>query len=96
MTGAEAYRHLVRDEVERVSVDDMANRVAAVGVVPYPPGIPLLMPGERAGERNGPILRYLRALEEFDRAFPGFAHDIHGVEDVDGAYMTYCVKEGAL
>ena len=96
MTGAEAYRHLVRNEVERVAVDGMANRVAAVGVVPYPPGIPLLMPGERAGGRDEPILRYLRALEVFDRAFPGFAHDIHGVEDVDGAYMTYCMKEGAL
>jgi len=52
--------------------------------------------GERAGGRDEPILRYLRALEVFDRAFPGFAHDIHGVEDVDGAYMTYCMKEGAL
>jgi len=94
MTGAAAFRHLVRDEVERVPIDRMADRVVAVSVVPYPPGIPLLMLGERTGAQDAPILRYLAALQDFDRRFPGFAHDIHGVEDVDGSYQVYCVKEG--
>src|SRR5262249_5410667 len=38
---------------EWVPVDDMRGRVAAVVVVPYPPGIPLLMPGEQAGPYDG-------------------------------------------
>jgi arginine decarboxylase len=61
-------------------------------VVPYPPGIPILMPGESAGPADGPLLSYLAALEAFDRRFPGFEHDIHGVErDAGGTYAIECV-----
>ncbi|PWR72971.1 Orn/Lys/Arg decarboxylase N-terminal domain-containing protein [Methanospirillum stamsii] len=96
MTPAEAYRHLVRGEVESIPVSDMENRVVATGVVPYPPGIPVLMPGENAGLNTEPILSYLRTLEEFDRQFPGFSHDIHGVEVKDGQYHIYCIREDVL
>jgi arginine/lysine/ornithine decarboxylase len=50
------------------------------------------MPGEATGEAAGPALAYLAALEEFDRDFPGFEHEIHGIEAVDGRYHFYCVK----
>jgi arginine decarboxylase len=92
-TPGEAYRHLVRGHTERVPVAKMADRTAAVMVVPYPPGIPVLMPGERAGALDGPILEYLLALEDFDRRFPSFDHDIHGVErDSTGAFLVECLK----
>jgi len=64
----------------------------ATGVAPYPPGIPMLLPGENAGPEDGPYLSYLRALEAWDRRFPGFAHDTHGVEVVEGSYCVYCLK----
>ena len=97
MPPSSAYQLVVRDQVEWVTVDDMGERVAAVMVVPYPPGIPLLMPGEQAGGHNGPVLRYLRALQDFDRRFPGFSHDIHGVEaQPDGTYRIMCVKRQAV
>ena len=35
----------LRGEVEAVSIDALSGRVAAVMLVPYPPGIPLIMPG---------------------------------------------------
>ncbi|TAJ44669.1 Orn/Lys/Arg family decarboxylase [Methanofollis fontis] len=94
VTYAEAYRKLVRGEVEHVPVSGMANRIVATGVFPYPPGIPVLAPGEPAGDQDGPIIRYLLALQEFDARFPGFEHDIHGVENVNGEYRIYCIKEG--
>ncbi len=93
MTPADAYTELVKGNVEHVKIDDLDNRIVATGIVPYPPGIPLLMPGERTGPRTGPILAYLCALEEFDRRFPGFEHDSHGVEVIDGDYYVYCIKE---
>ena len=93
MTYAEAYRCLVRNEVEHVAVSDMENRIVATGVFPYPPGIPVLAPGESAGKKKGAIIKYLLALQEFDKKFPGFDHDIHGVENVNGKYMIYCLKE---
>jgi arginine decarboxylase len=93
MTFAEAYRHLVKDEVEQVPVAEMGGRIVATGVVPYPPGIPLLLPGERTGGTDEPVLQYLLALQNFDKKFPGFSHDTHGVECVDGEYRIFCIKE---
>ena len=57
------------------------------------PLFPLVMPGESAGRDDGPFLAYLRALEEFDRRFPGFEHETHGIEVVDGRYVARCVRE---
>jgi arginine/lysine/ornithine decarboxylase len=90
---AEAYKHLVKGEVEQVPVAKMGGRIVATGVVPYPPGIPLLLPGERTGGADEPVLRYLLALQNFDARFPGFSHDTHGVECVDGEYRIFCIKE---
>ena len=62
MTPNAAYQHLVRDEIEHVPLEELADRVLATSVVPYPPGIPMLMPGESTGPDDGPYLGYLRAL----------------------------------
>ncbi|HZF31242.1 MAG TPA: Orn/Lys/Arg decarboxylase N-terminal domain-containing protein [Gammaproteobacteria bacterium] len=95
MTPAAAYQHLVRDEIEHVPLEQLADRVLATSVVPYPPGIPMLMPGESTGANDGPYLGYLRALWAWDKRFPGFGHDTHGVENRDGAYYVQCLKAGA-
>ena len=87
------YERLVNGRVESLPLEQMAGRTVATGVVPYPPGIPLLMPGENAGEATGPLLGYLKALEAFDAEMPGFAHDTHGVEVVDGRYHVLCLTE---
>lgn len=92
MSPSEAYVQLVRGDVELVRFDEANGRVAATGIVPYPPGVPILMPGERIGDQNDPVLRYMHVLQEFDRRFPGFEHDSHGVEVVDGIYHLYCLK----
>jgi arginine/lysine/ornithine decarboxylase len=93
MTPAAAYQHLVRDEIEHVPLGDLADRVLATSVVPYPPGIPMLMPGEATGPAKGPYLGYLRALAEWDSRFPGFGHDTHGVENRDGVYYVQCLRK---
>src|SRR5688572_22360995 len=95
MTPSAAYQHLVRDEIEHVALPDLADRVLATSLVPYPPGIPMLMPGEATGPDNGPYLSYMRALAEWDRRFPGFGHDTHGVEHREGAYYVQCLKKKA-
>ena len=95
MTPSAAYQHLVRDEIEHVPLDKLANRVLATSVVPYPPGIPMLMPGESTGAKDGPYLGYLRALASWDKLFPGFGHDTHGIEHRDGVQYVQCLKAGA-
>lgn len=93
LSPVEAYEELVRGNVEQLPLGDTVGRVVATGVVPYPPGIPVLMPGESMGGADSPILAYLQALEAFDARFPGFTHDNHGVEVIDGAYHVYCVRQ---
>jgi lysine decarboxylase/arginine decarboxylase len=91
---ADAFKNLVRGEVEQVPVSKAGNRIVATGIVPYPPGIPLLAPGEMTGDLRGPLLQYLKSMQDFDARFPGFEHDTHGVENIKGEYMMYCIKEG--
>jgi len=83
---AEAYDRLVREAAAPAPLAGMEGAVAATAIVPYPPGIPLVMPGERVGGMGDAILAYLRALEAFDATFPGFGHDVHGIELRSGRY----------
>lgn len=94
MSPADAYQRLLHNEADLLRLDEMPGRIVATGVVPYPPGIPLLMPGERARLTDGPFLSYLRALEAWDHHFPGFAHETHGVDcGEDGKYRVSCLRE---
>lgn len=97
LTPAEAAREVFRENVEHVAIKDCMNRVAGVIVVPYPPGIPVLMGGEKIDEESDAILKYLLEREEFERVFPGYYGDIHGIEayeDEDGIrrFHTLVIK----
>jgi arginine decarboxylase len=97
LTPRETYARLVHGEVEQVPAAKLEGRVLAVQVVPYPPGIPLLMPGERFGESTRAVGDFLLGLEAFDAKFPGFGHHTHGVEvktDETGRpyYALYCLR----
>ena len=93
LTPREANSRLVRGAVEAVPVEQIAHRVLAVGLVPYPPGIPLLAAGEDAGAADGAHLTYLAALRDWDRRFPGFEHEVHGLWVEEGVAKVYCVRE---
>ncbi|MEC0179061.1 amino acid decarboxylase, partial [Paenibacillus favisporus] len=47
------------EDTERVPLQDCADRTAAEMIIPYPPGIPLLYPGERITEDTAARLRVL-------------------------------------
>ena len=92
MTPQMAHAALVGGRVEQVGLDDLHGRVLARMVVPYPPGIPLIFPGERVSLPS--ITRYLRFAEAWGRRFPGFEIDIHGVrQGADGRFLLDCVAE---
>ena len=81
MTPSDAYAHIARRKTERVEIDHLEGRVTVGLVTPYPPGIPLLIPGEVF---NRKIVDYLKFAREFSRQCPGFETDIHGlVEQID-------------
>ncbi|MGI2260072.1 Orn/Lys/Arg decarboxylase N-terminal domain-containing protein [Shewanella sp. GXUN23E] len=94
MSPAEAYQKVVRYQTESIPVSHFGGRIAASMLVPYPPGIPVLMPGERVASDNAAIVSYLLALQSFDRQFPGFEHEIHGVKvDDQGNYHVRAIIE---
>ena len=89
MRPADAFAKMAHREIDRVSIDELENRVTAVLLTPYPPGIPLLIPGERF---NATIVQYLRFAREFNEKFPGFETDIHGlVKDGSNGAVRYYV-----
>lgn len=92
MTPADAYDRLVKGEIERVDIGNLSGRIAATMLVPYPPGIPTIMPGERFGTSAGPIIKYLHIARKQNEKFPGFESDIHGLIIENEAPSTYKVE----
>ncbi|GMU72349.1 MAG: arginine/lysine/ornithine decarboxylase [Burkholderiales bacterium] len=92
MKPADAFARMAHREIERVEIDDLEGRITSALVTPYPPGIPLLIPGERF---NRQIVKYLQFARDFNERFPGFDTDIHGLveEEIGGRrrYFVDCV-----
>ena len=76
MVPAEAWSRMAHREIERVEIDNLEGRVTSSLLTPYPPGIPLLIPGERF---NATIVRFLKFARDFNQKFSGFETDIHGL-----------------
>ena len=94
MKPSDAYAQIAHRNTERVPIDDLLGRITTSLVTPYPPGIPLLIPGEVFNKK---IIDYLKFAREFNQKCPGFETDIHGlVEEKDDMgvthYFTDCVK----
>jgi arginine decarboxylase len=94
MKPTDAFAKMAHREIDRVAIDDLEGRITAVLLTPYPPGIPLLIPGEKF---NKVIVNYLKFAREFNEKFPGFETDNHGLvkEIVDGkaVYFVDCVAK---
>jgi arginine decarboxylase len=92
MKPSDAFAKMAHDEIERVEIDQLEGRITAVLLTPYPPGIPLLIPGERF---NKTIVDYLKFARDFNKKFPGFETDIHGLvsdkENGERVYHVDCV-----
>ncbi|WP_310610461.1 arginine/lysine/ornithine decarboxylase [Limnohabitans sp.] len=94
MKPSDAYAQIAHRNTERVPVDDLLGRITTSLVTPYPPGIPLLIPGEVFNKK---IVDYLKFAREFNLQCPGFETDIHGLVEVVGEdgvkrYYADCVK----
>ena len=95
MTPTDAFSNIAKRTTQRVPIDDLEGRITTSLVTPYPPGIPLLIPGEVF---NKNIVEYLKFNRAFARECPGFETDIHGlVQEVDEngqvQYFADCVLD---
>ena len=94
MKPTDAFAKMAHRKIDRVSIDELEGRITAVLLTPYPPGIPLLIPGEQF---NKIIVNYLKFAREFNERFPGFETDVHGlvkqIEDGKAIYYVDCVEQ---
>jgi len=100
MKPSDAFACIAHRKTERVEIDQLEGRVTTALLTPYPPGIPLLIPGERFNRKIVDFLRFTRA---FNKAFPGFDTDVHGLIAMnelqgvgvaeDGRYYVDCVAD---
>ncbi len=93
MKPSDAYAKMAHQKIVRVPIDELEGQVTAVLLTPYPPGIPLLIPGEKFNES---IINYLTFARDFNSKFAGFETDVHGLvtEVVNGkkCYFVDCVE----
>jgi arginine/lysine/ornithine decarboxylase len=93
----DAYEALVANEVDYVPLSEIHGRIAATLALIYPPGIGVIVPGERWDDRAKPMLDYFLTFEESFNRFPGFNYEVQGVyqELKDGRikFYTYVVRE---
>ena len=96
MKPSDAYRNLVGKNVEFVELKDLFGRIPAVMIVPYPPGIPMLMGGEIVNKKSRAVFEYLKAREAFENEFCGYGSEIHGIEKIERGgkirFKLMCVK----
>ncbi len=95
MKPSDAFARMAHRETERVEIDALEGRITTSLLTPYPPGIPLLIPGERF---NRKICDFLRFTRQFNNAFPGFDTDVHGLVEAQGddgvrRYFVDCVRD---
>ncbi len=89
MAPGQAYACIANGRTQRVPIDQLEGRITTSLITPYPPGIPLLIPGE-VFTRS--IVDYLRFSRELNRDAPGFGTDIHGfvtLRDAQGQATHY-------
>ena len=82
MKPSDAFAHIAHRTTQRVPIDELEGRITTSLVTPYPPGIPLLIPGEVFNKK---IVDYLKFNREFAQECPGFETDIHGLVQEVGA-----------
>jgi ornithine decarboxylase len=99
MSPQDAYQALVANEVDYVPLDAVKGRISATLALIYPPGIGVIVPGERWDKRAQPMLDYFMAFQESFNRFPGFNYEVQGVfqERSEGRikFHTYVVSKSA-
>jgi ornithine decarboxylase len=97
MTAREATEKLVGGDVDYIPMSCVRNRIAATLALIYPPGIGIIVPGERYDDAARPMVDYFLVFEEGGNLFPGFSYEVQGVyqvaEDTRTRFFTYVVKE---
>ena len=92
-TPYQAFQKNLRGETHEIPLEELIGQVSANMILPYPPGVPLVMPGEKVTPQSATVLEYLTMLCDMGELFPGFETEIHGAYHHDGHYFVKVLDE---
>lgn len=93
LTPYDMFQQQIRGNIAACEMCDLIGKVVANMILPYPPGVPLVMPGEMISEESRAVLDFLLMLCAIGVHYPGFETDIHGAKrDDDGRYWVNVLK----
>ncbi len=90
LTGRNAHQAFLRGERERVPLCEAKGRVSLEMILPYPPGITVLEPGEVWTDE---VLSYFLFLQKYSSTFPDFSPEILGVHGNGNDAYVWVLKE---
>lgn len=90
LTGRNAHQAFLRGERERIPLCEAKGRVSLEMILPYPPGITVLEPGEVWTDE---VLSYFLFLQKYSSTFPDFSPEILGVHGNGNDAYVWVLKE---
>ena len=90
LTGKKAHQAFLKGARERVPLPKAKGRVSLEMILPYPPGITVLEPGEVWTDE---VLSYFLFLQKYKSAFPDFSPEILGVHGSGNDAYVWVLKE---
>lgn len=90
LTGRNAHQAFLRGERERIPLCEAEGRVSLEMILPYPPGITVLEPGEIWTDE---VLSYFLFLQKYSSAFPDFSPEILGVHGNGNDAYVWVLKK---
>lgn len=90
LTGRSAHQAFLKGARERVPLPKAKGRVSLEMILPYPPGITVLEPGEVWTDE---VVSYFLFLQKYKSAFPDFSPEILGVHGNGNDAYVWVLKE---
>lgn len=90
LPGRSAHQAFLRGARERVPLPKAKGRVSLEMILPYPPGITVLEPGEVWTDE---VVSYFLFLQKYKSAFPDFSPEILGVHGNGNDAYVWVLKE---
>lgn len=90
LTGRSAHQAFLKGARERVPLPKANGRVSLEMILPYPPGITVLEPGEVWTDE---VVSYFLFLQKYKSAFPDFSPEILGVHGNGNDAYVWVLKE---
>lgn len=90
LTGRSAHQAFLKGARERVPLCEAKGRISLEMILPYPPGITVLEPGEVWTDE---VLSYFLFLQKYSSTFPDFSPEILGVHGNGNDAYVWVLKE---